>query len=360
MPMYNPVQSDVNRGRLVTWSVQKNYCEFNGSVLTCYAPIYSYYYALGVEEKIAKTLALIPATPAEYQGAAAVTLPGVEEATQSDFWKTVIMLLTCANLGIAIANLPNHHYFPDQPAEIWPYPTLFSIDSPNSPNLTDISYSSGPGAAADLIAPATSVVSDNPITQVTSVPESDSTIELTQPLDPSQTTETLHSLSPSDSPSQTETPAAPPKTPAETPTETPTKIPAKTPAAPKPKATPSPGSSAKRPSPAVIREELSRIAEITTADLAALEPVIMECTAYTHTGSRTATGVMPRYGVVAVDPKVIPLGSQLYVVGYGPAIAADTGGLIKGNIIDIFLDSEATCRKWGRRKVQVYILRKGV
>jgi len=69
---------------------------------------------------------------------------------------------------------------------------------------------------------------------------------------------------------------------------------------------------------------------------------------------------MPRYGVVAVDPKVIPLGSQLYVVGYGPAIAADTGGLIKGNIIDIFLDSEAACRQWGRRKFQVYILRKGV
>lgn len=357
--MYNPVQSDVNRGRLVTWSVQKNYCEFNGSVLTCYAPIYSYYYALGVEEKIAKTLALIPAASAESQGVTAVTLPGVEEATQSDFWKTVIMLLTCANLGIAIANLPNHHYFPDQPADIWPFPTPSSLDSPKSPyslNLTDISDSSGPGAAADLIAPATPVVSDNAATQITPVPVSDSTIELTQPLDPTQTTEALRPLSPNDSPSQTETPATPPGTPAETPTETPTK----TPAAPKPKATPSPSSSAKRPSPAVIREELSRIAEITTADLANLEPVIMECTAYTHTGSRTATGVMPRYGVVAVDPKVIPLGSQLYVVGYGPAIAADTGGLIKGNIIDIFLDSEAACRQWGRRKVQVYILRKGV
>lgn len=82
----------------------------------------------------------------------------------------------------------------------------------------------------------------------------------------------------------------------------------------------------------------------------------MEATAYTHTGNPTATGIYPYRGIVAVDPKVIPLGSKLYVEGYGYCEAQDTGGAIKGDRIDIFLDTKEECFQWGRRIVQVYLL----
>lgn len=70
---------------------------------------------------------------------------------------------------------------------------------------------------------------------------------------------------------------------------------------------------------------------------------------------KTATGMKPQRGVVAVDPKVIPLGTKLYVEGYGNAISGDTGGAIKGNKIDVFLPDRDSCMKWGRRKVKVYL-----
>jgi len=71
---------------------------------------------------------------------------------------------------------------------------------------------------------------------------------------------------------------------------------------------------------------------------------------------RTATGRKATYGVVAVDPRVIPLGSLLYVEGYGVALACDTGGAIKGNRIDLCFDSESA-PGWGTRYVKVHILR---
>ena len=71
----------------------------------------------------------------------------------------------------------------------------------------------------------------------------------------------------------------------------------------------------------------------------------------------TASGRTAKYGVVAVDPKVIPLGTKLYVEGYGHAIAADTGGAIKGNKIDLcFEKSNKELMAFGRKTVQVYIL----
>lgn len=85
-------------------------------------------------------------------------------------------------------------------------------------------------------------------------------------------------------------------------------------------------------------------------------PLLMEATAYTHTGNPTATGIYPFEGIVAVDPRVIPLGTLLYIEGYGYAEAQDTGGLIKGNIIDVFMDTAEKARQWGRRKVNVYIV----
>lgn len=79
-------------------------------------------------------------------------------------------------------------------------------------------------------------------------------------------------------------------------------------------------------------------------------------TAYTHTGNRTATGIYPHEGVVAVDPRIIPLGTKLYVENYGYAVAADTGGVIKGNKIDVFFNTYNQAISWGRRSVKVYIL----
>lgn len=88
-----------------------------------------------------------------------------------------------------------------------------------------------------------------------------------------------------------------------------------------------------------------------------LKTLVLEATAYTHTGNTTYTGVYPRVGTIAVDPKVIPLGTRMWVEGYGYGIAQDTGGLIKGNIIDLFMNSEEECWRWGRRKVTVYLFK---
>ena len=77
---------------------------------------------------------------------------------------------------------------------------------------------------------------------------------------------------------------------------------------------------------------------------------------------KTASGMMAARGVVAVDPKVIPLGTKLYIESadgkyiYGNAVAGDTGGAIKGNKIDLFMNSASECRSFGVRDVVVYIL----
>ncbi|WP_045926177.1 3D domain-containing protein [Bacillus siamensis] len=74
----------------------------------------------------------------------------------------------------------------------------------------------------------------------------------------------------------------------------------------------------------------------------------------------TATGVdlnkNPDAKVIAVDPSVIPLGSKVYVEGYGVATAADTGGAIKGNKIDVFVAKKSDANNWGVRTVNVKVL----
>ncbi len=69
----------------------------------------------------------------------------------------------------------------------------------------------------------------------------------------------------------------------------------------------------------------------------------------------TAIGMRQGKGVIAVDPKVIPLRSKLYIPGYGPAIAGDTGGAIKGNIIDLGFDDAKTAG-WHAQFVDIYLL----
>ncbi len=77
----------------------------------------------------------------------------------------------------------------------------------------------------------------------------------------------------------------------------------------------------------------------------------------------TATGVKAKRGIIAVDPRVIPLGTRVYVevpgagADYGYAVAADVGGAIKGNKIDVYLDSSGAVSAWGVKKVKVYILK---
>jgi len=95
----------------------------------------------------------------------------------------------------------------------------------------------------------------------------------------------------------------------------------------------------------------------------AMNEFYMEATAYSPTVQETdgdpwttASGMKSGQGVVAVDPKVIPLGSKLYVEGYGYAIAGDTGGAIKGDRIDVFFYSSDETARWGRRWVRVFVL----
>lgn len=89
-----------------------------------------------------------------------------------------------------------------------------------------------------------------------------------------------------------------------------------------------------------------------------VKELTMLVTAYTHTGHRTATGYWPAFGTVAVDPEVIPLGTPLYIEGYGFGVARDTGGSIKGSRLDVFFNDRKNALKWGKRTVQVRILRK--
>lgn len=91
--------------------------------------------------------------------------------------------------------------------------------------------------------------------------------------------------------------------------------------------------------------------------------VVMSATVYDpyHCGGsgsgRTAAGLQGGYGVVAVDPKFVPLGTRLYIEGYGYAVAADTGGAIKGNRIDLGIDSRHDASNIKNMKaVQVHIL----
>ncbi|MFV0504056.1 MAG: 3D domain-containing protein [Lachnospirales bacterium] len=71
----------------------------------------------------------------------------------------------------------------------------------------------------------------------------------------------------------------------------------------------------------------------------------------------TATGTRASHGTVAVDPRVIPLGSTLYVEGYGICKATDVGGAIKGNKIDLFFHDLGAALNYGRRNVRVYVLK---
>lgn len=88
----------------------------------------------------------------------------------------------------------------------------------------------------------------------------------------------------------------------------------------------------------------------------------MEATAYTALTAKanptgfTANGMRAQYGIVAVDPGIIPLGSHVFIPGYGLAIAADTGGAIIGHRIDLCMDRYGDAVQFGRQPVTVYVV----
>lgn len=134
---------------------------------------------------------------------------------------------------------------------------------------------------------------------------------------------------------------------------------------------------------AVVEEPVSKVVEYGTiakyttsrGDSFRYQKVLdMKATAYTasykDTGKGpgdpgfgiTYTGVKAKRGIIAVDPRVIPLGTRVYIEGvgstptYGYAVAADIGSAIKGNKIDLYLDDQSEVDRWGVKKVKVYIL----
>ena len=94
------------------------------------------------------------------------------------------------------------------------------------------------------------------------------------------------------------------------------------------------------------------------------QEMVMEATAYTADcngcSGVTATGIdlrsNPGMKVIAVDPSIIPLGSKVWVDGYGIAIAGDTGGAIKGNRIDLFMNTKEQAYRFGRKQIKIRVL----
>jgi 3D (Asp-Asp-Asp) domain-containing protein/peptidoglycan hydrolase CwlO-like protein len=80
----------------------------------------------------------------------------------------------------------------------------------------------------------------------------------------------------------------------------------------------------------------------------------VQATGYALPGT-TATGIPVGWGVVAVDPSVIPLGTKMYIPGYGEGVAADTGSAVQGRIIDLWFPTRAQALAWGRRTVTITI-----
>jgi peptidoglycan DL-endopeptidase CwlO len=113
-----------------------------------------------------------------------------------------------------------------------------------------------------------------------------------------------------------------------------------------------------------IEAQAQRVAVAQTVSAATARPIAtappsagagtltVTATAYTLQGS-TATGAPVGYGVVAVDPSVIPLGTRMTIPGYGEGVAADTGGAIQGAVVDLWFPSADEAAAWGRRTVTI-------
>jgi 3D (Asp-Asp-Asp) domain-containing protein len=106
-----------------------------------------------------------------------------------------------------------------------------------------------------------------------------------------------------------------------------------------------------RPAPEEVAPTSGRLA---TAGAGNTRTLVVDAVAY-HLPGRTASGLPVGIGVIAVDPAVIPLGTRVFVPGYGSAVAADVGSAIRGAIIDLWMPSTAAARAWGRRTVTITV-----
>ena len=109
--------------------------------------------------------------------------------------------------------------------------------------------------------------------------------------------------------------------------------------------------------------DLRAITTVSGSTYSVRRKLTCSATAYTaHAGARTATGRKAAVGVIAVDPRVIPYGSRMYIqttngsMLYGIAVAGDCGGGIKGNSIDLYFNTLSQCYSFGRRMCTVYVL----
>ena len=116
-----------------------------------------------------------------------------------------------------------------------------------------------------------------------------------------------------------------------------------------------------------IKPVVHEVYDIGTArlDLKPVRTYTMSATAYSNRRSTILdgkdhlygySGLWLHYGTCAVDRRLIPMGTVLYIEGYGYAVAADTGSSINGNCIDLFFNSFGDACRWGRRSVKVYVL----
>ena len=112
--------------------------------------------------------------------------------------------------------------------------------------------------------------------------------------------------------------------------------------------------------PTIIKEGTREVTTSRNVAGRASRAIVMEASAYLagdgDGAGITATGLPAVRGIAAVDPDVIPLGTRLFIPGYGEAIAADTGGAIVGNKIDLVMDSYGEAMDFGRQDVTVYVL----
>jgi 3D (Asp-Asp-Asp) domain-containing protein len=121
--------------------------------------------------------------------------------------------------------------------------------------------------------------------------------------------------------------------------------------------------------PTIVETNFIIQKEYTSIKINQTDPMEMIVTSYTagpeSTGKRqgmkgygiTRTGTRAKVGVCAVDPEYIPLGTSLYIDGYGYCRAEDTGGKVKGYHIDVFLDKVSDAIKFGRSERKVWILK---
>jgi 3D (Asp-Asp-Asp) domain-containing protein len=106
------------------------------------------------------------------------------------------------------------------------------------------------------------------------------------------------------------------------------------------------------PAPPAAAEEKANFKEI-TVKATAYTASCKNCSGITYTGINLKKN--PNAKVISVDPKVIPLGSKVYVPGYGEAIAADKGSSVKGNKIDVFIPSKQKALQWGNKTIKIKV-----